>query len=74
LATTNVVRIYLTSQVRIEHGETLVGERDLPGRQGHVALALLVAERDRPVTGTSWPKSYGWSIRRRRGRRRSWPW
>jgi DNA-binding SARP family transcriptional activator len=46
----NVVRIYLTSEVRIEHGETLVGERDLPGRQGRVALALLVVERDRPVT------------------------
>ena len=45
-----MVRIYLTSQVRIEHGETLLGERDLPGRQGRVALALLVAERDRPVT------------------------
>jgi SARP family transcriptional regulator, regulator of embCAB operon len=45
-----VVRIYLTSQVRIEHGQTLLGERDLPGRQGRVALALLVAERDRPVT------------------------
>ncbi|MGH9153127.1 MAG: AfsR/SARP family transcriptional regulator [Acidimicrobiales bacterium] len=45
-----MVRIYLTSQVRIEHGEMLVGERHLPGRQGRVALALLVAERDRPVT------------------------
>lgn len=45
-----MVRIYLTSQVRIEHGETLIGERDLPGRQGRVALALLVAERGRPVT------------------------
>jgi hypothetical protein len=50
LASRNVVRIYLTSEVRIEHGETLVGERDLPGRQGRVTLALLVAERDRPVT------------------------
>ena len=45
-----MVRFYLTSQVRIEHGETLVGERDLPGRQGRVALALLVTERDRPVS------------------------
>lgn len=45
-----MLRIYLTSQVRVEHGDTLIGERDLPGRQGRVALALLVAERDRPVT------------------------
>lgn len=45
-----MVRIYLTSQVRIEHGERLLGERDLPGRQGRVVLAQLVAERDRPVT------------------------
>lgn len=45
-----VLRVYLTSQVRVEHGDTLIGERDLPGRQGRVALALLVAERDRPVT------------------------
>jgi len=46
----NVLRIYLTSQVRVENNDTLIGERDLPGRQGRVALALLVAERDRPVT------------------------
>ena len=46
----DVLRIYLTSQVRIENNDTLIGERDLPGRQGRVALALLVAERDRPVT------------------------
>lgn len=46
----DVLRIYLTSQVRIENGDVLIGERDLPGRQGRVALALLVAERDRPVT------------------------
>jgi DNA-binding SARP family transcriptional activator len=46
----DVLRIYLTSQVRIEHDEILIGERALPGRQGRVVLALLVAERDRPVT------------------------
>jgi SARP family transcriptional regulator, regulator of embCAB operon len=45
-----MLRIYLTSQVRIENGETLVGERDLPGRQGRVAMAMLVLERQRPVT------------------------
>ncbi len=46
----DVLRIYLTSQVRIEHGDVLIGERDLPGRQGRTALALLVTERDRPVS------------------------
>ena len=46
----DVLRIYLTSQVRVEHGDVLIGEHNLPGRQGRVALALLVAERDRPVT------------------------
>lgn len=45
-----MLRIYLTSQVRVENGDTLIGERDLPGRQGRVALAMLVAERDRPIT------------------------
>jgi DNA-binding SARP family transcriptional activator len=45
-----VLRLYLTSEVRIEHGDVLVGERDLPGRQGRLVLAMLVAERDRPVT------------------------
>jgi len=45
-----VLRIYLTSQVRVEHGDVLIGERDLPGRQGRVVLAFLVAERDRPAT------------------------
>jgi SARP family transcriptional regulator, regulator of embCAB operon len=46
----DVLRIYLTSQVRVEHGDVLIGERDLPGRQGRVVLAFLVAERDRPAT------------------------
>lgn len=45
-----MIRVYLTSEVRIENGPVLVGERDLPGRQGRVALAMLVAERDRPIT------------------------
>ncbi|MDP9183870.1 MAG: winged helix-turn-helix domain-containing protein [Actinomycetota bacterium] len=45
-----MLRIYLTSQVRVENGETLLRERDLPGRQGRTVLAMLVAERDRPVT------------------------
>lgn len=45
-----MLRIYLSSQVRVEHGDVLIGERDLPGRQGRVLLALLVVQRDRPVT------------------------
>lgn len=44
-----MVRIYLTSEVRIEHGDVLLRERDWPGRQGRVVLAMLVAERDRPI-------------------------
>lgn len=44
-----MIRVYLTSEVRIENGAVLVGERDLPGRQGRVALAMLVAEH-RPVS------------------------
>lgn len=46
----SAVRIYLTSEVRVEHGDVLIGERDLPGRQGRVLLAMLVAERTRPVS------------------------
>lgn len=45
-----MIRIYLTSEVRIENGDALVSERDLPGRQGRVLLAILVAERDRPIS------------------------
>lgn len=43
------LRVYLTGRVRVERGEVLVDEADLPGRQGRLALALLIAERDRPV-------------------------
>ena len=45
-----MIRVYLTSEVRIEHGDVLIGERDLPGRQGRTVLAMLVAERDRPLS------------------------
>jgi SARP family transcriptional regulator, regulator of embCAB operon len=44
------LRVYLTGRVRAEAGEVLIDERDLPGRQGRLALALLVAERDRAVS------------------------
>lgn len=49
-ACVSAVRIYLTSEVRVEYGDVLIGERDLPGRQGRVLLAMLVAERTRPVS------------------------
>ena len=44
------VRIYLTSRVRIENGEHLLDEGDLPGRQGRLVLAYLAVERSRPVS------------------------
>jgi SARP family transcriptional regulator, regulator of embCAB operon len=44
------VRVYLTGRVRVEAGPVLVDEADLPGRQGRLALALLIAERDRAVS------------------------
>lgn len=44
------MRIYVTGRISIEYGETLVEERELPGRQGRLALAFLVSERHRPVT------------------------
>ena len=44
------LRIYLTGRVAIERGETLVEERQLAGRQGRLAFAFLVSERQRPVT------------------------
>ena len=40
----------MTGRILIEHGETLVEERELAGRQGRLALAFLVSERHRPVT------------------------
>lgn len=44
------VRIYLTSRVRVENGDLLIDESALPGRQGRLVLAYLVAERTRPVS------------------------
>jgi DNA-binding SARP family transcriptional activator len=43
-------RIYVTGQVTIEHGDTLVGERQLAGRQGRLAFAYLVLRRSNAVT------------------------
>lgn len=43
------MRLYVTGRICLE-GEVLVRERELPGRQGRVALALLAVERNRAVT------------------------
>jgi DNA-binding SARP family transcriptional activator len=43
-------RIYVTGHIAIEHHESLVGERQLPGRQGRLAFAYLVLKRASPVT------------------------
>jgi DNA-binding SARP family transcriptional activator len=53
-------RIYLTGAVAIEHGETLVRERQFPGRQGRVAFVFLAINRHRSVhreelMGAIWP-------------------
>ena len=44
------LRIYLTGRISAEYGETLVDERVLPGRQGRIAFAFIVSERQRPIT------------------------
>lgn len=44
------LRIYLTGRISIEAGDALVEERELAGRQGRLAFAFLVGERQRPVT------------------------
>jgi SARP family transcriptional regulator, regulator of embCAB operon len=44
------LRIYLTGQVRIEAGGTLMGERQFPGRQGRMLFAYLAYERRRSVS------------------------
>lgn len=43
------VRIYLTGRVRIEAGERLIDEGELPGRQGRLLLVVLVLQRSRPT-------------------------
>src|SRR5215471_1476578 len=44
------LRIYLAGNVALEQGELLMPERALPGRQGRLALALLVTERRAAVS------------------------
>ena len=53
-------RIYLTGHVAIEHGASVVTEREFPGRQGRLAFVYLTIRRDRPtsraeITGLLWP-------------------
>ncbi|MEA2634759.1 MAG: family transcriptional regulator, regulator of embCAB operon [Chloroflexota bacterium] len=57
-----MVRIYLAGDVAVEHGDRLLREADLGGRQGRLALVYLVAERERAVTQSElaellWPES-----------------
>ena len=56
------LRIYLTGRIAAEYGDTLVDERALPGRQGRLAFAFIVSERQRPITkeeltSVVWPDS-----------------
>jgi DNA-binding SARP family transcriptional activator len=45
-----LLRIYLAGEVAVEHGEQLLRDAHLAGRQGRLALVYLVAERERAVT------------------------
>jgi DNA-binding SARP family transcriptional activator len=44
------MRIYLAGRMNIEGDTTLVDESHLPGRQGRLALAMLVCERAHPLS------------------------
>lgn len=46
------LRIYLAGNVALERGDTLVPESRLPGSQGRLAFALLVAERSNALAMT----------------------
>ncbi len=57
-----MLRIYLAGEVAVEHGDLLLREADLAGRQGRLAFVYLVAERERVVTQSElaellWPDS-----------------
>jgi DNA-binding SARP family transcriptional activator len=45
-----LLRIYLTGEVQVEHGERLLRESQLGGPQGRFVLAYLVTERKRAVS------------------------
>jgi SARP family transcriptional regulator, regulator of embCAB operon len=46
----SLVRIYVTGEVQVEHGDRLLRESKLGGPQGRFVLALLALERRRAVT------------------------
>jgi SARP family transcriptional regulator, regulator of embCAB operon len=55
------VRFYVVGQLTIEAGETVASERDLPGNQARVALAMLAVEHRHPlsrdqIAGELWPE------------------
>jgi SARP family transcriptional regulator, regulator of embCAB operon len=45
-----MLRVYLTGEVQVEHGDRLLRESQLPGRQGRLAFAYLAVERERAVS------------------------
>jgi class 3 adenylate cyclase len=60
-------RIHLLGQILIDSGDSVIEERDLPGRKGRLALAYLIVERHRPIpveelAGVLWPREApeGW--------------
>ena len=46
----NAVRVYLTGELCVEAGGTLIRSDAFPGRQGRVAFAYLVTDHDRAVS------------------------
>ena len=46
-----LVRVYVTGEVQVEHGETLLREAGLLGRQGRLVFVYLALERERAVDG-----------------------
>lgn len=63
------MRIYLAGRIGIELGDRLIDERDLPGRQGRLAFALLAANRGRAtprdaLADALWPEGLpnSWDI------------
>jgi len=45
-----LLRVYLTGKVAVEDGDFLLPEKRLPGRQGRLAFAVLVWERDHAIS------------------------
>jgi DNA-binding SARP family transcriptional activator len=43
------VRIYVVGRITVEHDAAVVHERELPGNQGRLALAMLAVEHKHPV-------------------------